>query len=63
MADNKIRKYREKLGLTREQLGEKTWYSLDEIEAWETGEKVPTVYGAICLAKALGTTVEELFAL
>lgn len=63
MADNKIRKYREKLGLTREQLGEKTWYSLDKIEAWETGEKVPTVYAAICLAQALGTTVEELFAL
>lgn len=61
MADNKIRKYREKLGMTREQLSEKTWYSPDEIEIYETGKKLPSVYGAICLAQALGTTVEELF--
>jgi len=63
MADNKIRKYREKRGLTREQLGAKLWFEPDKIEAWETGEKVPSVYAAICLAKTLGTTVEELFAL
>lgn len=61
---NKIAEYREKLNLTQPQLAEKaklTSYTL--IQRYEKESRVPSVYIAIRIAKALNTTVEELFKL
>lgn len=59
---NKIAEYRKKLNLTQPQLAEKaklTSYTL--IQRYEKETRVPSVYIAIRIAKALNTTVEELF--
>ena len=59
---NKIAEYRKKLNLTQPQLAEKanlTSYTL--IQRYEKETRVPSVYIAIRIAKALGTTVEELY--
>lgn len=59
---NKIAEYRKKLNLTQPQLAEKaklTSYTL--IQRYEKESRVPSVYIAIRIAKALNTTVEELF--
>lgn len=61
---NKIAEYRKKLNLTQPQLAEKaklTSYTL--IQRYEKESRVPSVYIAIRIAKALNTTVEELFKL
>lgn len=59
---NKIAEYRKKLNLTQPQLAEKaklTSYTL--IQRYEKETRVPSVYIAIRIAKALNATVEELF--
>ena len=59
---NKISEYRKKLNLTQPQLAEKaeiTSYTI--IQRYENGQRVPTVYNAIRIAKALNATVEEVF--
>ena len=61
---NKIAGYRKKLNLTQPQLAEKaklTSYTL--IQRYEKETRVPSVYIAIRIAKALNATVEELFEL
>lgn len=61
---NKIAEYRKKLNLTQPQLAKKaklTSYTL--IQRYEKESRVPSVYIAIRIAKALNTTVEELFKL
>lgn len=61
MADNKIEFYRKKAGLSRRELAERTGVSEFCIQEWALDRHQPRVFNAICLAQALGTTVEELF--
>lgn len=59
---NKIAEFRKKQNLTQPQLAEKaklTSYTL--IQRYERGLRTPGVDIAIRLARALNTTVEELF--
>ncbi len=60
---NKIAEFRKAKGLTQRQLA----YLLDTmyqvIQRYELGTRTPTVDTAIRLARALNTTVEELFIL
>lgn len=61
---NKISEYRKKLNLTQPQLAEKagiTSYTI--IQRYENGQRIPTVYNAVRIAKALNATVEEVFPL
>lgn len=61
---NKISEYRKKLNLTQPQLAEKariTSYTI--IQRYESGQRIPTVYNAVRIAKALNATVEEVFPL
>ena len=60
--ENKIAEFRKKLNLTQPQLAERaglTSYTL--IQRYEKGARVPSVHIAIRIAKALETTVEDLF--
>ena len=61
---NRIAEFRKAKGLTQKQLAEAlgmtTYQSLQQ---YENGRFVPNVYTAILIAKALDTTVEELFPL
>ncbi len=59
-----LRQFRlERLGLTQAQLAEMVSVSRQTIIAIERGDYSPSVRLALQLAKALGTTVEELFEL
>jgi transcriptional regulator with XRE-family HTH domain len=51
---SRIRTYREKLGITQEELAERTGIELDLIKDIETGNKYPAVGVQIKLARALG---------
>ncbi|EFO30153.1 toxin-antitoxin system, antitoxin component, Xre family [Roseibium sp. TrichSKD4] len=60
---NRIKSYREKSGMTLEQLAERTGSS--KAYMWSLENKAspkPTVQLAIKLARAFGVTVEQLFA-
>ena len=59
---NRIRERRLELGLSQGQLAKKLGVHHSTVSAWELGVAEPRVFLAVCLAKALGTTVEELFA-
>ena len=59
---NRIRERRLELGLSQEKLAKKMGTGQSEISHWESGHSEPKVFTALCLAKALETTVEELFA-
>ena len=61
MADNKIEFYRKKAGLSMNQLAKRVGVHVQSLSSWENGIVQPRVFFAICLAQALGTTVEELF--
>ena len=58
---NRIRERRLELGLSQEKLARKMGTSQSKLSHWEAGNCEPKVFSAILLAKALGTTVEELF--
>lgn len=61
---NNISELRKKLNLTQPQLAEKaklSSYTL--IQRYEKGARIPTVYIALRIAKALNSTVEEVFPL
>ena len=58
---NKISLFRQREGLTQPQLAEKLNVSYTQIQAWEHERRTPTTEYAIRLARALNTTVEELF--
>jgi putative transcriptional regulator len=59
---NKIAEYRKKRNLTQPQLatvlGFKTYQSIQQLE---NGRRIPSVEVAIRIARALNTTVEEIF--
>lgn len=59
--ENKIREFRKAKGMSQTELSEKLGVSQQTLSSWETGQNEPLTFNAICLAKLLGTTVEELF--
>ncbi|SNS62881.1 helix-turn-helix transcriptional regulator [Rhodococcoides kyotonense] len=58
---NEVREYRKAARLTQAELGRACGVSRQSIVSVEGGDYAPSVYLAIKLAKALGTTVETLF--
>ena len=57
----RVRDLREALGLTQAELADRAGVSRQLVSAVEAGQNTPSVEGALGLARALGTTVEELF--
>lgn len=55
-----VRRKRESMHMTQEQLGEKVGVSLQMISHIETGRKTATVYVAKDIAKAFGCSLDEL---
>lgn len=60
---NKISQFRKTNNLTQRQLGDMLNMPYQAIQRYELGIRTPAVDTAIRLAKALNTTVEELFVL
>ncbi|MFO7155063.1 MAG: helix-turn-helix transcriptional regulator [Pseudomonadota bacterium] len=60
---NTLRDHRARLGLTQEELAQLVGVTRKTINTVENGRFVPSTILALKLAKALGTTVEELFLL
>lgn len=58
---NRIVEFRNLLGMTQRQLGSLLKTPYQAIQRWELGTRTPAVDTAIRLARALNTTVEELF--
>lgn len=61
MKKNKILEYRTKAGLTQRQLAELLNIPYQQIQKWENFERIPSALNAIALARALNTTVENLY--
>ena len=61
MKKNKILEYRTKLGLTQRQLAAMVNITYQSLQRYENGTILPSVIIAIDIAKALKTTVEELY--
>ncbi len=59
--DNNVREHRRLAGLTQAQLATAGQVSRQSIVSVERGDYAPSVYLALRLALALGTTVEALF--
>lgn len=60
---NNVRKFRAQTRLTQAELGAAVGVSRQSIVSTEKGQYAPSVYLALRLARALSTTVEELFPL
>ncbi|APQ75690.1 transcriptional regulator [Clostridium botulinum] len=58
---NKLKQFREELGLTQEQLGELVGVSRQAINAIETGKFEPSIWLAYDIAKVFHDTIEEVF--
>jgi putative transcriptional regulator len=58
---NKIKQFREQLGLTQEQLGELIGVSRQAINAIETEKFEPSIWLAYDIAKVFHSTIEEIF--
>jgi len=52
---------REKKGLTQWDVAKRAGISIRSYQRYEAGNRVPDVYQGQLIAKALGTTVEELW--
>lgn len=59
--ENKIKEFRSKLNLTQYQLAQLLDIPYTQIQHYERGRRAPSLETAILLARALNTTVEELF--
>lgn len=57
----KVREFRESLGLTQKELGERVGVSRQAINAIETGKFDPSIWLAHDLAKLFGVSIEFLF--
>ena len=55
-----IRHYRKKLNLTQAQLAERLSVTSQAVSKWESGAGLPDLSMAVPLARALGTTTDEL---
>lgn len=60
MAENRVKEYRQAAGLTLAQLAKLSGVSISTISDIEHGAE-PRVVTAICIAKALGVTAEQLW--
>ena len=60
-AGTRVRQVRRSAGLTQQELAAEVQVSRQTIIAMETGDYAPSVYLAIKVARALGTSVEELW--
>lgn len=58
---NKIKQFREHLGLTQEQLGELIGVSRQAINSIETEKFEPSIWLAYDIAKVFHSTIEEIF--
>ncbi|MGO1349131.1 MAG: helix-turn-helix transcriptional regulator [Brevibacterium aurantiacum] len=58
-----LKQVRKSAGLTQAQLAQLTGVSRQTTIATERGDYAPSVYLALRIAKALATTVEEIFSL
>lgn len=58
---NRIKYYREKRGLTQRALAARAYCGVNSLGSWENGRNIPRVDTALCLARALNVTVDELF--
>jgi len=56
-----IRKCREKLGLTQQELANKVGLSQETISQYENGTRTPNVNVAKKIAKALGESLDDIF--
>ena len=61
MVENKVKERRTELGMTQEQLAQKSSVGRSTISEIESGEHIPSVEVALLLAAALGKTVDDLF--
>lgn len=58
---NKVKEFRERLGLTQKELGERVFVSRQAINAIETGKFDPSIWLAYDLAKLFDVSIETLF--
>ncbi|AOY76930.1 helix-turn-helix transcriptional regulator [Clostridium formicaceticum] len=58
---NKLKQFRESLGLTQEQLGELVGVSRQAINAIETEKFEPSIWLAYDIAKVFDSTIEDVF--
>ena len=58
---NRLREFRAKKGLTQMQIADVVGCQQGLVSQYERGVYTPSVHNALRLARALGTTVEELF--
>jgi putative transcriptional regulator len=61
--DNQVREYREKAGLTQEELAGMVNLSRQSVIAIEKGRFTPSVLTALSISEALNVSVEKLFQL
>lgn len=59
--DSKLKSKREKTGLTQVQVAEKANIAVRMYQRYENEGQVPNARTAICIAKALDTTVETIW--
>ena len=58
---NRLREYRMRTGATQRGLARACGLFSSSVRIYELGKSAPNVYTALRLARALNTTVEELF--
>jgi putative transcriptional regulator len=58
---NKIKEYRQKLGLTQEDLASKVYISRQTIISLENDRYNPSIFLAHKIAKIFGVTIEKVF--
>lgn len=61
MSKTKLKAKRQKEGLTQVEVAEKANTSIRSYKSYESGERAPRVDTAKLIAKALNSTVDELF--
>ena len=57
----KLKKAREKTGLTQVQVADKAKISVRAYQTYESGKRIPNATTAIIIAQTVNSTVEELF--
>lgn len=58
---NEIKRYREALGMTQSELGDRVGASRQAIHALETGKNEPSIWLAYAIAQTFGTKIEDVF--
>lgn len=59
--ETRIKEYRAKLGWTQEQLAKEVGVSRETIHYMEKGKYNPSLKLAFCVARALKSTIEEIY--